>query len=93
MQNSLVEPSVQFFKTIYNSIPFVLKSKTPSKSEKKLLTLNMCSFAGRAVSAAEWRRHVQEREKARNGRFLAIWRRGSVTQSGSIVENGNTMVI
>ena len=32
-------------------------------------------------------------EESKNGRFLAIWRRGSVTKSGPIVENGHMMVI
>ena len=32
-------------------------------------------------------------EESKNGRFLAIWRRGSVTQSRALVENGHIMVI
>ena len=72
---------------------FLGKTRTPQKGKKLLFVPSfkwdaskILLVAGRVVAAAEWRRHGREREKARNGRFLAISRRGSVIQSG-LIEN------
>ena len=74
---------------------FVLgQNKNYSKRKKLLFVLSLkwdaskiLLVAGRVVAAvAELLRHGREREKARNGRFLAISRRESVTQSG-LIEN------